>query len=77
MLLVFSVADCSMCTQRFQLPVVGTNKAFTALRLFPEYLITFNLSYLYEDTKNSKAIFMVECVQNVGIFSIVANKVQL
>ena len=37
----------------------------------------FNPSYLYEDTKNSEAIFMVECVENVGIFSIVANKVQL
>ena len=36
-----------------------------------------NLSYLYEETKNSEAIFMVECVHNVGIFSIVANKVQL
>ena len=66
-----------MYTQRFQLSVVGANKAFTTLKLFPNYLIAFNLSYLYEDAKNSEAIFMVECVQNVGIFSIVANKVKL
>ena len=38
---------------------------------------SFNPSYLYEEAKNSEAVFMVECVHNVGIFSIVANKVQL
>ena len=37
----------------------------------------FILSYLYEETKNSEAVCMVECVHNVGIFSIVAYKVQL
>ena len=34
-------------------------------------------SYLYKETKNSETIFVVECLHNVGIFSIVANKVQL
>ena len=69
------VCFSNMCTQRFRLPVIGTNKAFTKLRLFSNYFMTFNLSYLYEETKNSEAIFVVECVHNVGIFSIVAYKV--
>ena len=77
MLLAFPAADCNMYTQRFRLPVVGANKAFTKLRLFSNYFMTFNLSYLYEETKNSEAIFVVECVHNAGIFSIVAYKVQL
>ena len=38
---------------------------------------TFNPSYLYKETKNSEAILVVECVHQIDIFSIVANKVQL
>ena len=71
MLLVLRVKDFPISSQTFQLPVM------LALVFFELFSINehFDLSYLYEETKNSEAIFMVECFHNAGIFSIVAYKV--
>ena len=33
--------------------------------------------YLYEDTKDGETIFFFKCLQNVGVFCIVAYEVQL
>ena len=34
-------------------------------------------SYLYEETKNSKTIFMFDCLHNIVIFGVITYKVQL
>ena len=80
MLLVLRVADWPICSQIVQLPVIGLNFIRLSFVIFFQLLSIikpFDLSYLYKETKNSEAIFMVECVHNAGIFSIVAYKVQL
>ena len=80
-LLVFWAAECKMCSHKLELLVIGIDEVQAYSYLF--WIIIklhskpLNPRYLYKDTKNSEAIFVVKCVQNIGIFRIVANKVQL
>ena len=81
MLLALKVEDCQICSQTFQLPAIGYELSVCSILVVLVELCSinkpFNLSYLYKETKNSEAVFMVKCFHNVGIFSIVAYKVQL
>ena len=47
------------------------------LEIFSIYSTSFLPNYLYEETENSKTIFMFDCLHKVVIFGVITYKVQL